>query len=77
MADLNEIRKVYEMLDQNGVGALTVDEIGGFVNKLVIAMSGEDLRFIVRSKGQDDCSDSLQFEEFVDLYQFVFNREEN
>ncbi|GLJ13309.1 hypothetical protein SUGI_0210090 [Cryptomeria japonica] len=77
MADLNEIRRVYEMLDKNGVGALTVDEICGFINKLGISMSGEDLRFIVRSKGQDDCSDSLRFKEFVDLYEFIFNREQD
>ncbi|GLJ13314.1 hypothetical protein SUGI_0210150 [Cryptomeria japonica] len=76
MADLNEIRRVYQLLQTNADGAVTVHEICRFTNKLGIVMSEEDLRLMVRNKGAEDCSDILQFEEFVDLYNFIFNREQ-
>ncbi|GLJ13321.1 hypothetical protein SUGI_0210230 [Cryptomeria japonica] len=37
----------------------------------------DHLRFVVRDKGEEICSDNLQFEEFVDLYNFIFNREQD
>ncbi|GLJ13311.1 hypothetical protein SUGI_0210120 [Cryptomeria japonica] len=77
MADLNEIRRVYQLLETNADGAVTVHEICRFTNKLGIVMAEEDLRLMVRNKGADDCSDSLQFEEFVELYHFIFNCEQD
>ncbi|GLJ13322.1 hypothetical protein SUGI_0210240 [Cryptomeria japonica] len=77
MADLSEIRRVYEMVDENADGVVTVNEICGFINKLGLQMSEEDLRFVLRDKGEEICSDILQFEEFVDLYHFIFNREQD
>ncbi|XP_059073139.1 calmodulin-like protein 7 [Cryptomeria japonica] len=40
-------------------------------------MSEEDLRFVLREKGEEICSDLLQFEEFVDLYHFISNPEQD
>ncbi|GLJ13312.1 hypothetical protein SUGI_0210130 [Cryptomeria japonica] len=76
MADLKEIRRVYELLEKNADGAVTVHEICQFTNKIGIVMSVEDLRLMVGNKGAGDYSDGLQFEAFVDLYNFIFNREQ-
>ncbi|KAH9289091.1 hypothetical protein KI387_033208, partial [Taxus chinensis] len=81
MADLNEIRRVYEMVDENGDGIVSVNEISGFINRLGIPISEEDLRCMVTSHvcKDQDCStnfSALEFQEFWHLYQSIFHNED-
>ncbi|GLJ13313.1 hypothetical protein SUGI_0210140 [Cryptomeria japonica] len=73
MADLGEIRRIYDILDENANGMVSVDEMFGFINKLGIPMSKEDLRCMLNNPLQDD----LPFEEFVDFYQSIFNHQDD
>ncbi|KAH9313831.1 hypothetical protein KI387_022458, partial [Taxus chinensis] len=72
MADLGEIRRVYDMVDENADGLVSLDEIIGFVNKLGMPISEDDLRCMLVSTPQENCS-YLRFEEFVYLYQSIFS----
>ncbi|GLJ13324.1 hypothetical protein SUGI_0210260 [Cryptomeria japonica] len=71
MADLNEIRRIYDIVDENADGMVSVDEMCGFINRLGIALSEQDLRCILNKNLQED----LPFEEFVDFYQSIFNHQ--
>ncbi|GLJ13308.1 hypothetical protein SUGI_0210080 [Cryptomeria japonica] len=78
MADLNEIQKAYELIDENADGRVSVGEISRFIKKLGIQMSEEDVRCILNttlSKELDD-NDGLEFEEFVHLYHSIFSIED-
>ncbi|XP_057814024.1 calmodulin-like protein 2 [Cryptomeria japonica] len=76
MADLNEIRRMYEMVDENADGEVSVSEICGFMNKLRIPISEEDVRFMLSTSLQKDCS-GLRFEQFVEVYQSILNNKDH
>ncbi|GLJ13259.1 hypothetical protein SUGI_0209000 [Cryptomeria japonica] len=76
MADLDEIRRVYEMLDENGDGVVSVGEVCGFINKLGISISEDDVRSTLNKSLQEDCC-SLRFEEFLEFYQSIFNHQDD
>ncbi|GLJ13257.1 hypothetical protein SUGI_0208980 [Cryptomeria japonica] len=73
MADLEEIRRIYDMVDENADGMVSVDEMCGFINKLGIPMSDQDLRCMLN----DPLQGHLPFEEFVDLYHSILNNHED
>ncbi|GLJ13318.1 hypothetical protein SUGI_0210190 [Cryptomeria japonica] len=73
MADLDEIRRIYDIVDENADGMVSVDEMCGFINKLGMAMSIQDLRCMLKNPLQED----LPFEEFVDFYQSIFNHQDD
>ncbi|GLJ17783.1 hypothetical protein SUGI_0310610 [Cryptomeria japonica] len=72
MADVDEIRRVYEMLDENGDRVLSVCELCGFINRVGLPMSEDDMRSILNKSLQEDCC-CLQFEEFFEFHQSIFN----
>ncbi|GLJ13305.1 hypothetical protein SUGI_0210040 [Cryptomeria japonica] len=76
MADLNEIRRMYDIVDENGDGEVSVSEICGFMNKLRIQISEEDVRFMLSTSLQEDCS-GLRFEQFVEVYQSILNNKDD
>ncbi|GLJ13298.1 hypothetical protein SUGI_0209880 [Cryptomeria japonica] len=76
MVDLDEIRRVHEILDENCDGVVSVGELCGFVNRVGITMSEDDVRSILNKHLQQDCC-SLRFEEFVEFYQSIFNHQDN
>ncbi|KAH9313859.1 hypothetical protein KI387_022486, partial [Taxus chinensis] len=71
MTDLDEIRRVYDMVDENADGLVSLDEINGFVNKLGMPISEYYLRCMLVSTPQENYS-CLRFEEFVHLYHSIF-----
>ncbi|GLJ13320.1 hypothetical protein SUGI_0210210 [Cryptomeria japonica] len=71
MADLYEIRRIYDIVDENADGMVSVDEMCGFINKLGIPMSEQDLRCMLRNNLQED----LPFGEFVEFYRSIFNHQ--
>ncbi|GLJ13317.1 hypothetical protein SUGI_0210180 [Cryptomeria japonica] len=73
MADLDGIRRIYDMMDENSDGMVSVDEMCGFINKLGIPMSEQDLRCVLNNPLQDNQT----FEEFVDLYHSILNKHED
>ncbi|GLJ13283.1 hypothetical protein SUGI_0209590 [Cryptomeria japonica] len=77
MADLDEIRRVYEMLDENADGVVNVGELCGFINKLGISMSEDDVRSILRKPLQSEDCCSLRFEDFVEFHQYIFYSQDN
>ncbi|GLJ13293.1 hypothetical protein SUGI_0209810 [Cryptomeria japonica] len=75
MADQNKIQKAYNLIDENVDGRVSVGEICRFMNELEIQMSEDYVRCMLSahlSKGHDG-SDTLEFEEFVHLYQSIFS----
>ncbi|GLJ13345.1 hypothetical protein SUGI_0210480 [Cryptomeria japonica] len=68
----HEIRRMFDTLDENGDGTLTLQEISCFLNRLEIQLTEEELKCLVMgvSHTQDD---SLTFDEFVGLYQSVLH----
>ncbi|XP_057862679.1 calmodulin-like protein 2 [Cryptomeria japonica] len=76
MADLNEIRRIYEMVDENADGEVSVSEICSFMNKLRIPISEEDVRIMLSTSLQKDCS-ALRFEQFVEVYQSILNNKDH
>lgn len=63
-----KLRRIYDTVDENGDGKLTIEEISGFLKKLGMQMSDEDLEFIVRPLSSSE-DGSLEFEQFVSLYE--------
>ncbi|KAH9292504.1 hypothetical protein KI387_043987 [Taxus chinensis] len=79
MTDLDEIRRVYDMVDENADGTVSFGEICCFLGKLGMQMSEEDLRCMLQSGTQpheEDCS-CLRFEEFVGLYHSIFSHDQD
>ncbi|GLJ13332.1 hypothetical protein SUGI_0210350 [Cryptomeria japonica] len=68
----HEIRRLFDTLDENGDGTLTLHEISCFLNKLGIQLTEDELKCLVMgvSHTQDG---SLTFDEFVGLYQSVLH----
>ncbi|GLJ13346.1 hypothetical protein SUGI_0210490 [Cryptomeria japonica] len=68
----NELRRVFESINQNGDGILTLHEIICFLNKLGMHLTEEQLNCLLMgiSHRQDG---SLTFDEFVGLYQSVLD----
>ncbi|GLJ13258.1 hypothetical protein SUGI_0208990 [Cryptomeria japonica] len=65
------------MLDENGDGVVSVGEVCGFMKKLGISMSEDDVKSLVVKKAvEEDCC-SLRFEEFVELYRSILNKHED
>lgn len=62
------LRRIYDAVDENGDGKLTIEEIGGFLNKLGMQMSDEDVESIVRPLSSSE-DGSLKFEQFISLYE--------
>eukprot|EP01018_Ginkgo_biloba_P037219 Gb_28442 [translate_table: standard] len=65
----HELRRVYERMDENRDGRVSLEEIRGFLAKLGIEMSEEELECAV-SRGRDR-DGGLTFEEFVRLYESI------
>lgn len=62
------LRRIYDAVDENGDGKLTIEEIGGFLNKLGMQMPDEDVESIVRPLSSSE-DGSLEFEQFISLYE--------
>jgi len=62
------LRKIYDTVDENGDGKLTVEEISSFLNKLGIQMSDEDVESIVCPLYSSE-DGSLGFDQFISLYE--------
>jgi calcium-binding protein CML len=62
------LRRIYDTVDENRDGKLTIEEIRGFLNKLGIQMSDEDVESIVGPLSTSD-DGSLKFEQFILLYE--------
>lgn len=79
----NEIRRVYEMVDENGDGKVTVTEMNHYLKRLGLDISEEDLKYVIApiilSCHEDQDAGTLTFDEFVSLYHsniLVDNRSE-
>lgn len=70
--DIDEIRRLFEMLDENGDGRLTVNEMNRYLKSLRIEISEEDLKYLVipMSESEDGC---LTFDGFASLCQSLFD----
>ncbi|GLJ13347.1 hypothetical protein SUGI_0210500 [Cryptomeria japonica] len=68
----NELRRMFDSLNQNDDGFLTLHEINCFLNKLGIQLTEEELKCLLMgiSQRQDY---SLTFDEFVRLYQSLLD----
>ncbi|GLJ13280.1 hypothetical protein SUGI_0209560 [Cryptomeria japonica] len=77
MANLDEIKRVFEIIDENMDGVVSVVEISGFVNGIGITISEKDLTCLFSSIciAEENCS-SVRFEEFAHLHQSVFTNED-
>ncbi|GLJ13274.1 hypothetical protein SUGI_0209480 [Cryptomeria japonica] len=77
MANLDEIKRVFEIIDENMDGVVSVVEISGLVNGIGITISEKDLTCLFSSicKVGENCR-SVRFEEFVHLYQSIFTNED-
>ncbi|GLJ13287.1 hypothetical protein SUGI_0209740 [Cryptomeria japonica] len=72
MADLNEIRRVYEMVDENADVDMSVSEICGFK----IPLSEDDVRFTLTTSLQENCS-VVRFVEPFEIYESILNIDHN
>ncbi|GLJ13343.1 hypothetical protein SUGI_0210460 [Cryptomeria japonica] len=68
----HEIRRMFDTLDDNGDGRLSLHEITCFLNKLGIHLTEEELKCTVMAVSHSEDS-SLTFDEFVELYQSVLD----
>ncbi|GLJ13344.1 hypothetical protein SUGI_0210470 [Cryptomeria japonica] len=68
----HETLRMFETMDKNGDGKLSLHEIDCFLSKLGIHLTEEELKCMVMvvSHGEDR---SLTFDEFVELYQSVMD----
>jgi len=64
-------RRMYDAVDDNGDGKLTIEEIRGFLKKLGMQMSDEDVESIVSPLSTSD-DGSLKFEQFISLYESLW-----
>lgn len=62
------LRRIYDAVDENGDGKLTIEEISGFLKKLGMQMSDEDVESVVRPLSSSG-DGSLEFEQFISLYE--------
>ncbi|GLJ13333.1 hypothetical protein SUGI_0210360 [Cryptomeria japonica] len=69
----NETRRMFDTLDENGDGRLSLREINCFLNKLGIHLTEEELKCMVMAVSHSEDS-SLTFDEFVELYQSVLDK---
>ncbi|GLJ13281.1 hypothetical protein SUGI_0209570 [Cryptomeria japonica] len=77
MANLDEIRRIYEIIDGNADGVVSVGEISGFVNRLGIPISEQDITCMFSSlRNDEDKFNCVGFEEFVHLYLSIFSNED-
>lgn len=75
--DTQEIRRLYETLDENSDGKLTVTEMNHFLKRLAMDISEEDLKYLV-APVSESADGSLTFEGFVGLCQCILdNRSED
>ncbi|GLJ13341.1 hypothetical protein SUGI_0210440 [Cryptomeria japonica] len=68
----HEIRRMFDTLDENGDGTLTLHEISCFLNKLGIQLTEDELKCLVMGVSHTQHG-SLTFDEFVGLYQYVLH----
>ncbi|GLJ13330.1 hypothetical protein SUGI_0210330 [Cryptomeria japonica] len=68
----HETRRMFDTLDENGDGKLSLHEITCFLNKLGIHLTEEELKCLVMAASHSEDS-SLTFDEFVELYQSVLD----
>ncbi|GLJ13339.1 hypothetical protein SUGI_0210420 [Cryptomeria japonica] len=68
----NETRRMFDTLDENGDGRLSLREINCFLKKLGIHLTEEELKCMVMAVSHSEDS-SLTFDEFVELYQSVLD----
>lgn len=68
--NIHEIRRVYEIVDENGDGKLTVTEMNHYLKRLGFDISEEDLKCLVAPISESE-DDSLTFDEFVGLYHSI------
>jgi Ca2+-binding EF-hand superfamily protein len=64
--DTHEIRRLYETIDEDGDGRLTVTEMNGYLRRLGMEISGEDLKYLAIPLSQSE-DGSLTFDEFVGM----------
>jgi len=70
--DTHEIRRLYETIDEDGDGRLTVAEMNGYLRRLGIEISGEDLKYLAIPMSQSE-DGSLTFDEFVGMCQSILD----
>ncbi|GLJ13337.1 hypothetical protein SUGI_0210400 [Cryptomeria japonica] len=68
----HETRRMFDTLDKNGDGKLSLHEITCFLNKLGIHLTEEELKCMVMVVSHSEDS-SITFDEFVELYQSVLD----
>nr|ABK21745.1 unknown [Picea sitchensis] len=70
--DIDELRRLYETINENGDGRLTVNEMNRSLNRIGIDISEEDLKYLVIPMSQSE-DGSLTFDEFVGLCQSILD----
>lgn len=65
------LRRIYDAVDENGDEKLTIQEISGFLKKLGMQMSDEDVESMVRPLSSSD-DGSLKFEQFISLHESLW-----
>lgn len=70
--DTHGIRRLYETVDENGDGKLTVTEMQCYLGRLGMEISGEDLKCLTISVSQS-ADGSLTFDEFAGMCQFLLD----
>ncbi|KAH7426199.1 hypothetical protein KP509_11G089600 [Ceratopteris richardii] len=64
--ELNDLKGVFDICDENGDGYLTLEELCKWMDKLGLFMTMEGMSDILRS-GDHNLDGRLDFEEFVDI----------
>lgn len=62
------LRRIYDAVDENGDEKLTIQEISGFLKKLGMQMSDQDVESIVRPLSSSE-DGSLKFDQFISLHE--------
>ncbi|KAH9313861.1 hypothetical protein KI387_022488, partial [Taxus chinensis] len=69
MADLGKIRRVYDIVDENADGLVSLDEIIGFVNKIGMPISEDDLRcMLVNDNNEEEEEESKDLMEAFKVF---------
>jgi calcium-binding protein CML len=71
LIDIDEIRRLFETVDENGDERLTVNEINRYLQRLGMEISEEDLKYLIIPLSESE-DGSLTFDGFLRLCQSVF-----